>query len=114
MSSTDTIPAPMHDEEHGHAHGLSDFGYVKVALFLAFVTGAEVTWSYLPWGHGTGATVAEVGGLLLMMAVKFFVVAANFMHLRFDNKLLTWIFYFGLVLATAVYLAVLFSMRLFS
>jgi cytochrome c oxidase subunit 4 len=115
--STDTAPTAAVADDHGHddhSHGLSDLGYVKIALFLAVVTGAEVAWSYLPWGEGAGITVLEVGGLLLMMAVKFFVVASFFMHLKFDNKLLTGLFYFGLGLAAAVYLAVLFSMEFFA
>ena len=30
-----------------------------------------------------------------------------FMHLRFDNKLLSWVFVAGLVLAVAVYIVML-------
>jgi cytochrome c oxidase subunit 4 len=115
--STDTAPTAAVADDHAHddhSHGLSDLGYVKIAGFLAVVTGAEVAWSYLHWGDGVGYTIAEVGGLLLMMAVKFFVVASFFMHLKFDSKLLTGLFYFGLGLAASVYLAVLFSMQFFS
>jgi cytochrome c oxidase subunit IV len=42
------------------------------------------------------------------------VVAAYFMHLKWDKKLLTGIFYAGLVLAVAVYVAVLFAFEFFS
>jgi cytochrome c oxidase subunit 4 len=49
--------------------------------------------------------------LLVLMGVKFWVVASYFMHLRFDNVLLTRVFYAGLILAVAVYIAVLSAMN---
>ena len=50
--------------------------------------------------------------LLILMAVKFFIVAYIFMHLRFDKPLLTRFFYSGLILAVLVYLAVLSTFRI--
>lgn len=94
-----------HDDDHAHP---TDKLFVKTAIILAVVTAIEVAWSYLPWGDATGAMAGlEVGGLLVMMAFKFFVVANLFMHLKFDKKLLTGVFYFGLVVAVAVYIGVL-------
>ncbi len=55
-----------------------------------------------------------VAGLLIMMAVKFAVVAGFFMHLRFDNKLLTRLFYAGLFLAVVVYVIVLTTFRIWT
>jgi cytochrome c oxidase subunit 4 len=99
---------PVHDVVHHHP---TDSYYVRIAVALAVITGLEVAWSYLPvWDDATGATAfLEVAGLMVMMAIKFVVVASNFMHLKFDNKVLTRIFYFGLLLAAGVYLAVLFT-----
>ena len=109
-------PAPPVGQGHGaddHAHGLTDFGYVKIAALLAAVTGAEVAWSYVHWGeHGMGK-FAEVAGLLVMMSFKFFYVAANFMHLRFDDKILTRLFYAGLILACIVYMIALTTFHVF-
>jgi cytochrome c oxidase subunit 4 len=48
-----------------------------------------------------------------MMAVKFFIVASFFMHLRFDNKIFTWMFYSGLLLAVGVYSVTLLTFRFF-
>ena len=39
--------------------------------------------------------------------MKFVLVVAFFMHLRFDNKLFTWIFGAGFVIGVAVFLAIL-------
>lgn len=114
--STDTATAPVahaHDDD-GHAHP-TDKLFVQVAGILAVITALEVAWTYLPWPDGGGIwSVAEVGGLLVMMAFKFFMVANVFMHLKFDNKLLTAVFYFGLILAVLVYVAVLAAFQFFT
>lgn len=105
------------DHDHDdHSHGLDDRGYVRIAIWLAVITGAEVAWSYLPfWKDASGlVSFAEVAGLLIMMAIKFVVVAGFFMHLRFDNKLLTRLFYAGLILAVVVYLIVLTTFEFWS
>lgn len=114
MTDTTTAIAGAEHGEHDHSHGLDDKGYIKIALWLAVITAFEVAWSYLPvWDGATGfLAFAEVAGLLLMMAVKFGVVAGYFMHLRFDNKVLTRIFYAGLFLAVIVYLIVLTTFRI--
>jgi cytochrome c oxidase subunit 4 len=51
--------------------------------------------------------------MLGLMALKFVMVAALFMHLKFDNKLLTRLFYGGLFLAVGVYVAALATFELF-
>ena len=104
---------PVHLEE---SHGMTDKNYVKLAFILAFVTGAEVIWSYLPtWDNAHGfKSFVEVAGLLIMMGIKFFCIAAFFMHLRFDNKILTRVFYAGLFLATFVYCVALSTFHFWS
>ena len=98
----------------GQAHP-TDKMFVQVAIALAVITAVEVAWSYLPWGHATGfMAFAEVGGLLFMMAIKFVVVASRFMHLKFDQGVLSRLFYFGLLLAVLVYIAALTTFELWS
>ena len=109
----DLIDVTTIDSNPSH-HGVKDIVFLKVAILLAAVTAVEVAWSYLPWGDGAAMTVLEVGGLLAMMGFKFYMVASVFMHLKWDSKLLTGFFYFGLGLAVAVYLAVLFVFEFFS
>ena len=101
------------DEDHGHTVP-TDKMFVKIALILAVITAVEVAWSYLPWGEGFAMQAAEIGGLLIMMAVKFVIVANYFMHLKFDKKLLTGIFYGGIILAVSVYVATLATFQFFS
>ena len=108
-----TADAVAHDEDHGHGHP-TDLMFVKTAIVLAVITGLEVAWSYLPWGEGFIAQAGEIGGLLIMMAIKFVVVASIFMHLRFDKRILSWFFYGGLLLAVAVYCAALATFEFFT
>ena len=109
-TATETAPEEVHDDhddDHDdHDHGLSDFGYIKVALLLAVLTAAEVLIYFFDEQVGP----LEVPMLLILMVVKFEIVVAYFMHLRFDNKLFTWLFVGGLVLAVAVYAAMGTSM----
>lgn len=103
--------APTAHEETVHGAGHQhpgDLEYVKVAIFLAIVTGAEVAMSYIDV-----ATAIYVPVLLVMMAVKFSVVALWFMHLRFDSTMFRRLFVAGLILATLVYVAFLVSMQYF-
>jgi cytochrome c oxidase subunit 4 len=90
-----------------HEHGLTDIGYVKVALLLAVITGLEITLSYVDVGP------LFLPALLVMMAVKFFTVVLYFMHLKFDNRIFTVLFYMGLLLAVGVYLAALLTFQFF-
>ncbi len=110
-TATEAAPEEAHDEhpddDHDdHGHGLSDFGYIKVALLLAVLTAAEVLIYFFDEQVGP----LEVPLLLILMVVKFEIVVAYFMHLRFDNKLFTWLFAIGLLLAVGVYAAMGTSM----
>jgi len=87
--------------------------YVLVAIALAFITGLEIATYAAPgfplwsWGEKTGLVLF----LLLLMAVKFWTVAYFFMHLKFDKPILTRLFYSGVILAIAVYVAVMAMMH---
>ena len=86
----------------GHAHP-SDRTYVGVALILAVITAAEVVTFYVE--DTVGWLLIPI--LVIMMIVKFAIVAGWFMHLRFDSNLFTRLFVSGLVLAVGVYMTVL-------
>jgi|Tabmets5t2r1_1033131.scaffolds.fasta_scaffold93145_2 cytochrome c oxidase subunit 4 len=98
-----------HHEAHQHTHP-SDWTYIKVALVLGVLTAIEVSTYY--WEKAsTGALVAV---LFPLMIIKFGVVVAYFMHLRYDNPLFRRVFVFGLVLAVVVYLIALTAMEFWS
>src|SRR6478735_8460703 len=98
--------APPEDHAPGgavhHAHP-GDREYWIVALVLATLTALEVSTYWYPQDWHKYVNVS----LIIMMAIKFVLVALFFMHLRFDPKVLKRIFFFGLFLAMAVYLAML-------
>ncbi len=92
---------------HDHAHP-TEAQYWKVFAILVVLTAVEVAWSFL--GVEGPALVLP---LVVMMVVKFLLVAGVFMHLYFDmkvinGKLFSWAFGSALVLAGLLYL-VLFA-----
>ena len=99
-------PAAVHDATHDHP---SDGKYIQIALILAVITAAEVATFYVE--DSLGSWLVPI--LLVMMVVKFFIVAAWFMHLRFDSNLFTRVFVSGIFLATAVYLGFLTTFEFF-
>ena len=108
--STTTTPAhaDTNHEGHGsHEHGMTDVGYIKVALLLAVLTAIEVSTYYVDFGP------FFIPVLLILMVVKFFIVVSYFMHLKFDSKIFTWMFYSGLFLAVGVYVAFLATFKFF-
>lgn len=99
----DETAADIHDDEHAH---ISDWGYVKVALLLGAITGLEVfTYfeSVVDWGK------ALIPALLLMMVLKFGIVVAYFMHLKYDAPLFKRVFVTGLLFAMGVYLIMMLA-----
>jgi cytochrome c oxidase subunit 4 len=86
-------------DEHEHSHP-GELTYIKVAVILAIITLVEVVIYYLGLSHNVLVTL-----LLILSAVKFTIVVGFFMHLKFDDKRLTYIFVGGLVLGGAILLA---------
>jgi cytochrome c oxidase subunit 4 len=89
-------------------HGMSNAGYVRIALILAAITALEVSTYYVDFGP------LFMPALMIMMAIKFVIVVSYFMHLKFDNKLFSWVFYAGLFLAIIVYIVALSTFHFFS
>lgn len=93
-------------DEHGDKH-FTDRQYVVVALILALLTALEVSTYFVDFGW------AMMPLLIILMVVKFFTVVAYFMHLKFDNKLFSALFYTGLILAVGVYCGALATFKFF-
>ena len=92
-----------HAEHAEHDHP-SDWAYVKIALILGAITAVEVL-TYFDLGFSWGSFL--IPSLLIMMVVKFWLVATWFMHLKFDNPIFAKLFVGGLLLAVGVYVAAL-------
>jgi len=97
------VSTAMNDQPHGadeeaHEHP-SERQYIRIAVLLAFITLAEVAIYYIDALSGV-----LVPMLIVMSAVKFIFVVGYFMHLKFDDKRLAWIFISGMLLALSIFI----------
>ncbi len=95
------------DSHDSHRHGATDKQYIVIAAILAAITAAEVTISYIDIGP------IFLPALIIMMAAKFLIVVSYFMHLKFDSRIFSFLFYLGLLLAVFVYIAALATFHFF-
>lgn len=101
-----------HDTQHGSAHAAHAHPtgtlYLKIFVILTLITIVEVWAYYIP------ALVASPlfnPSLIVMSAVKFAIVVAFYMHLKYDNKLFKWLFSGPLLIAGATIVALLFLFK---
>ncbi|HEV7523811.1 MAG TPA: cytochrome C oxidase subunit IV family protein [Acidimicrobiia bacterium] len=88
---------PVVAEEHSHPGPRQ---YVLIALVLVILTAVEVATSYLEGHVNANLIIVALG---IMAAVKFFLVAAWYMHMKQDSAVFRRLFLTGLILATIVY-----------
>ncbi len=82
-------------------------GYLVVAIVLSILT-------YLEWRLFTIEAFGASGLNAIMISLsvlKFTMVVAFFMHLRFDHKYYAWMFVASMFLGVGVFLAVLLLQR---
>jgi cytochrome c oxidase subunit 4 len=89
-----------HDAPH-EAHPNRDRTYVIVALVLAAVTGLETLTYFVDFKR------AAMPILLVCMGFKFYMIAAYFMHLKWDRPTLRRVFMTGIAIAVIVYIVAL-------
>src|SRR5262245_35068835 len=99
-------PADGSGTAHGSGHA-SLRPYVNVAVALTILTAIEVASLYVP-GIPNWLLVTA---LIIMAALKFFLVVGFFMHLRYDSNIMRALFIGPLIIAVAIILAL---MALFS
>ena len=104
MDSSHAAPAAAHAPGGGHATVQT---YVRVAVVLGILTAIEIGALYVP-GLPNRVLVTLI---IIFGTLKFALVVAFFMHLRYDNKLLTVLFVGPLIIALGIILAI---MALFS
>ena len=91
-----------HSEAHAHP---SVATYGKIALILTIITIFEVSAYYIPAWE---TSAIYVPSMLSMSAVKFFLVVAYYMHLKYDHKLFRALFTGPLLVAMATVVGLLF------
>jgi len=104
LSELETLGEQQPMAAEGHKHP-SPRQYVLIGVILVILTGVEVATSYLE-GHVNSNLL--IVALALMASVKFFLVAAWYMHMRMDNHFFRRVFVAGIMLATVVYGIVFF------
>ena len=92
------VPGPVVHEAGSHAHP-SARTYILIAVILTIITAVEVAIYYVP---AIRHNLPALALLLVVLAVaKFVLVVGYYMHLKFDNKLFSWLFVGGLTAAVA-------------
>jgi cytochrome c oxidase subunit IV len=98
---------------HEHAHPTPGL-YAKVGFILFVLTAMEVALYEITYGTSAGVagdlTSLFVPILLLLSAAKFALVAAFYMHLKQDSRLLSGLFVFPLIIATVVIVSLMILM----
>lgn len=107
MSTTDATTATPEADDHAH-HGPTPREYVQIAVVLAALTALEISTYLVDFGP------LGIPLLIVLMVIKFVMVANLFMHLKFDNGLYTRLLYAGLGLALGLYTLTLVIIRLAS
>lgn len=83
--------APTTHEAHA-----SDATYLKIAVILTVITALEV-WTY----YAKFLRPVLVPVILMLGAAKFAMVAAYYMHLKYDSRMFSGFFTFGILVAIA-------------
>ena len=102
--SDHTPAAHGHEGAVDHAEHPTWKQYKWVALWLTLITVVEVWVYYTPFRESP----AFAPTLLVMSAVKFTIVVAYYMHLKYDHWIFTRLFLIGLVIAMCTLSALLF------
>jgi cytochrome c oxidase subunit 4 len=87
------------------------FQYVMIGVVLVVLTALEVTVSYLEGDIPNGLIIVL---LLVMMVVKFVLVAAWYMHLRTDRPIFRRFFTLGAVAAITLFMVVLTTLHIWT
>jgi cytochrome c oxidase subunit 4 len=97
-----------------HSHGAHDAHaeehptwstYWKVALILTIITAVEVSAYYIPAWENSWIYVPS---MLIMSSVKFVIVVAYYMHLKYDHKLFRALFTGPFIVASLTLVGLLF------
>lgn len=95
----------MSEPEHSWHPGVNE--YVMIGIILAGLTAIEVALFFAPV-----ARQVTIPALLVLTVLKFVLVVAWFMHLRFDHAFFMRVFAVGIALAAAVFGIVIATMFL--
>jgi cytochrome c oxidase subunit 4 len=90
------VPSHASRQAVAHEAHASDATYWKIAVILTVITAFEV-WTY----YATFLRPILVPTILTLGAAKFAIVAAYYMHLKYDSRIFSGFFVFGMLVAIA-------------
>ena len=93
------MPNREHTDEHEHPPIMQ---YVLIAAILAIITAIEVATYYI---ESIESFLVYI--LIVLSVIKFVIVVGYYMHLKFDNKLFTWLFASGIITGGSVVIALI-------
>ena len=102
----DRTPVPAGGAHGGHAVAVAGAHeshpsrarlYFGIFVILFVVTGLEVAVTYLGLDHTVLAAI-----LIALAVLKFFLIAAFYMHLKYDSRVFAAFFILGLIIATGM------------
>ena len=99
MEQQEHALTPQHAAEHAHP---TPAKYIVIAVVLTAITVLEVGIYYIDALRPAFAVI-----FLSLSVVKFAFVALYYMHLKFDPRIFSGLFFFALALATAIVIALL-------
>ncbi|HZP46145.1 MAG TPA: cytochrome C oxidase subunit IV family protein [Candidatus Binataceae bacterium] len=95
-SAVEHVTAPAHHAA-AESHHPTAVQYLVVAGILTVLTVCEIGVYYIP-----ALQSVLVPLLLILSAGKFYLVAAYYMHLHFDSRIFSGLFFFPLTLAALI------------
>jgi cytochrome c oxidase subunit IV len=96
-------------DEHAHA---SDRTYLKVGSILFILTAVEIGLFFVEDMLASDWSLyLLIASLIILSAIKFVLVVMYYMHLKWDDRMFTWFFISGMVVATAIILAMMAMYR---
>ena len=106
-TETEEVGAAPAEHDADHMKHPTPGQYWLIALILALITGVEIAVPSISAFDGG----LRVFLLFLLGGIKFAMVAALFMHLKFDKPLYRAFFIIGLVGAIGMFVVVLLTFR---
>ena len=101
MSQEETQVQDQHGGEVHTGHP-TPATYFKVAMILSVLTAIEVAIFYV-----TALSYAIIPILAVLSIGKFGLVVLYYMHLKFDSRIFSGMFFFGMIVATGVIFALM-------
>ena len=102
MSQENTQVVEHGGEAAAHTGHPTPATYFKVAMALSVLTAVEVAIFYI-----TQLSYGIIPILAVLSIGKFALVVMYYMHLKFDSKIFTGVFFFGMMVASGVIFALM-------